>query len=74
MIGDGKPNSKFVGTMYNVAKRILDSGRAVRIVGNHTNGMFDHYNRIAHILAKKHNKIIKPAEKYSLDKPWTKDY
>lgn len=74
MIGGKSPNTKFVGTMFNVAKRILNANKAVRIVGNHTNGMFDHYNRLATILAKRHNKVIKPPEKYSLDKPWTKDY
>jgi hypothetical protein len=36
MIGNGKPNPKFISTMYKVGKRIIDSGNSLRVVGNHT--------------------------------------
>ena len=40
-------------SMYKIGKKIVDSGHPLRLVGNHTNGMFDHYNRIATLIAKR---------------------
>lgn len=75
MIGNDKPNPKFVGTMYAIGKRIVDSGNALRIVGNHTNGMFDHYNRIATIIAKRNKDTkISPPKPYDYPGDEAKDY
>jgi hypothetical protein len=51
-------NHKFVSTMFNMAKRIIDSGNSVRIIGNHENKMFDRYHRIASVLAKRHGYTV----------------
>lgn len=67
-------NTKFPGTIYKVANNILKSGNAVRIVGNHTNGMFDKYNRMANVLAKRNNVFVSDPKKYTLDSPNSKDY
>lgn len=71
---DGKHNAKFVGTMYRVAKRILETGHLLRVVGNHTNKMFDHYNRMANVLAKRHGYIVSHPEIYKHPSENAKDY
>jgi hypothetical protein len=73
-IPSGKHNAKFAGTMYRVAKNILNSGNRVRVVGNHTNGMFQHYNKISNILAKREGYSVSSPKQYTLDSPKSKDY
>jgi len=58
MISTGKSNPRFVATMFHHAKGLIDQGHSVRIVGNKTNDMFDHYHRIAKALARKHDYVI----------------
>ena len=58
IISTGKPNPRFVATMLQHAKGLIDQGHIVRIVGNKTNGMFDHYHRIAKALARKYDYVI----------------
>lgn len=70
----GKHNAKFVGTMYRVAKRILETGNRLRIIGNHTNKMFDHYNRMAHVLAKRHGYTVSHPEQYKHPSEAGKNY
>lgn len=66
-VPSGKHNAKFACTMYKVTKNILNSGNNVRIVGNHTNGMFQHYNKIVNILAKREGYIVSIPKQYTLD-------
>jgi hypothetical protein len=68
-------NSKFVGTMLHVAKHLVDSGKTVCIAGVHTpeNKMFNHYNRMANILAKKHGYVVSEPKPYNLDSENSKD-
>ena len=67
-------NVKFIGTMVGVAKRMIDHGRSVRIVGNDTNGMFKHYTKIGAILSRQHGYVMTPSENYSLKSPNSTDY
>lgn len=62
-------NVKFIGTMAGVAKRMIENGRSVRIVGNDTNGMFKHYVKIGAILSRQNGYVMSPSENYSLKSP-----
>lgn len=75
MIHSKDMNLKFVGTMLHVAKKIVDSGRTVCIAGFHTpeNKMFNHYNKMANILAKKHGYVVSEPKAYDLDSLNSKD-
>ena len=64
---------KFYGTIKLFGTRVLNSGNPLRIVGNHTNGMFQNYNRMAHIFAKKEGHIVSQPKPYDYDHPTAKD-
>lgn len=55
---DNQSNPRFVATMLQHAKELLDKGHSVRIVGHAENGMFSHYHRIAKALARKHGYFV----------------
>ena len=62
-------NVKFMSTMVHLAKDILSKGHIVRIVGNHSNGMFNHYHKIALNLAKKGGHILDGPYDYNIEHP-----
>jgi len=64
---------KFYGTMKTVGTRVLNSGHPLRIVGNHVTGMFQHYNRMAHIFAKKEGHVVSDAKPYDSTHPDAKE-
>lgn len=65
MVPSDKPNPRFVATMLQHAKGLIDSGNNVRIVGHKENGMFDHYHRIAKALARKNGYHVSTPTEYS---------
>jgi hypothetical protein len=69
MVSTGKPNPRFVATMFHHAKKLIDSGNSVRIVGHKENGMFDHYHRIGKALARKHGYVIGNVSSHSENSP-----
>lgn len=62
-------NVGFMSTMVHLAKNILSDGKMVRIVGNQSNGMFNHYHKIALNLAKKGGHILDGPYEYNINHP-----
>lgn len=58
---------KFYGTMKLVGTRILDSGNKLRIVGNHIDGMFQKYNRMANMFAKEGGHSVSSPRPYNVN-------